>query len=1075
MKLNQVWARLTKRQHRRQANAGQAPASYRYGEELYSLRDLAAVGQGILDLVISTWLSETAALVVREVASPDFKLLAGRGFPEELPPTTFANTGTLVQFLTEQQHAVRWPAELPITAQEEYALHNLRGVLIVPLRDQAELIGWLHVGRPQSGQDYTPEDVLQLEALARQAGSALDNALLYAQHHRQVEALSQEQDRLRAREQQLVAELETLSEIAQIIGSRLRLDELLPEIARVVQRTLDAPNFGVALYDAPQDDLRMALYVEGGETHRSEGMQWPRAVGLTGEILRQRRPLLTDDYQAECERRKIKGSGRSVKAWLGVPMLLGEELLGILMVSSFNPQTVYTEDDVRLLSTIAAQAAIAIANARLYERTDAALSRRLAESTAIDEIAREMNTSLDLQHVLGIVLDRAMAATAATAGSVAMCTPDDQGLILQANQGFPPESERYRITPWSVQQGVMGRVVRTNRPALIADVSQDPDYAEMAPSTRSELAVPIAYADRPIGVINLECDQPAAFDQEHQRFIQQLADHAAIAINNARLFQERERRITELAIFNEIGKALASSLDLGKLLETIHEQVSRLFDTTDFYIATYDAESNEWETLLDIEHGQRRSPQRHRLGTGFTGHIIRNRAPLLFRTTQELEDFARVTQTTPIGRMPCSWLGVPLMAADNLVGVMGIENYEQEGVYDEQDLALFSAIAASAAIAIANARLFHNVTEARDRLQAILDSTRDGVLLLDQTGHILLANPPIERWMGLAGSEVPGTNLQDAIRRARKLHPEARRILLDELRNARRILERNPQAQLRGAFENPGQDALALEWRSVPVLQRSGMRMARIVVLRDVTEEWEAARMREDLDSMIVHDLRGPLTIIQGSLETALQTALGPLTAAQRNLLNMAQEGTRRMQLLVDTLLDIRRLEAGKMPLSFAPTALETLAQQASGNIKPLAMENRLTITVDVSPALPPLWADEETLMRVLENLLNNAVKYSPPGQTIEIQATQEGQFVRCAVIDHGVGIPRAELDRVFEKFVQVHRTGKRRGSGLGLAFCRLAIEAHGGEIWVESEEGKGSSFYFTVPVWEGDEKTMER
>jgi PAS domain S-box-containing protein len=918
----------------------------------------------------------------------------------------------------------------------------------VPLLAGSRVLGILCISSSHDGTVYRTEHVRLLSTLAAQAAVAIESA------------------RLREREQQRVAELETLQEVARAIGSSIHLDELLQSIYRAVQRTLDARNFYVALYDPARAEFSYALEIEDGQVSDLQGERWSLGVGLTSEVVRLRQPIRTDDYTAECARRGILPSGRPDKAWLGVPMIVGEEIIGVLVVSSFSAGTTYTENDLRLLSTIAAQAASAVQNARLYERTDAALTRRVDELTALEEIARELNTSLDFQRVIEIVLDRAMAATAAQVGGVVMRTADDEGLQMVAYRG--PQAPAQTSKVWSVRHGVIGRVVRTGRPALVIDVRQDPDYVDIAATTRSELAVPIVYGGQTIGAINLESDQEAAFDEEDLRFLQRLADHTAVASSNARLFQERGRRITELAILNEIGRAVSSALDLTELLETIYQQVGRLFNTTDFYIAAYDEETGEWETLLDIANGERRPAVRYKVAAGLTGHIIRHKAPLLFRSRTELLSFETQAEIHPVGAEPCSWLGVPLIHADNVVGVMGIESYEQEGLYSEQDLALFSTIAGQAAIAIANARLFRGVTAGRDRLQAILDSTRDGILMLDEAGDILLANPPIAQWTGLPQERIVGGTLLQLFRQATRGHPEMRRSIVDELARGRQILAGNPQATLRGTSEVTVGPPQFFEWFSLPVLDRSGQQMGRILVVRDVTEAREAERMREDLGSMIVHDLRGPLTAILGSLETILERDIGPLTETQRSLLDLSYDGARHMQGLVNTLLDIRQLEAGKLPLHFAPMQLAEAAHGAVARLAPLIQERRLTVVTEVATDLPAVRADAESIARVFENLLHNAIKYSYPGGAIRVQARAEGSIVLCSVTDYGLGIPKAEQERIFEKFSQLRRPGMPRGTGLGLAFCRLIIVAHQGRIWVESEEGKGSTFCFTLPIWEG-------
>lgn len=917
----------------------------------------------------------------------------------------------------------------------------------VPLLAGTRVLGVLVISSPREGTVYRAEHVRLLSTIASQTAVVIERA------------------RAHEREQQRVAELETLNEIAQAIGSSFRLEELLPTIYRAVQRVMDAPNFYIALVEREKAEFTYALYIERGQPAAPPLERWTLGEGLSSQIVLQRQPIRTDDYEAECRRRGIQPLGRGEKAWLGVPMIVGDEVIGVMVASSFSAETAYTEEHLRLFSTIAAQAGSAVQNARLYERTDAALDRRVQELTAIEEIARELNTTLDFRRVLDVVLERAIAATDAMAGSVALRTPDGESLLLLSLRGLAPEGDLDR--PWSVQVGILGRVVRTGRPALVPDVRRDPDYVPARPSTRSELAVPILYGGQPIGVINLESDRPAAFDEESQHFLERLAEHAAIAIQNARLFQERERRISELSILNEIGRALSSALDLEQLLTTIHQQVGRLFDTTDFYIATYDPESDEWESVLSIVGGKRTPPERHKVQAGLTGHIIRNRTPLLFHNTAEVEAFERQAGICRIGPMAKSWLGVPLIAADRVVGVMGIENYERENCYSEQDLALFSTIAAQAAIAIANAGLFRGVTEVRDRLQAILDSTHDGILMLDEEGYIVLANPQLARWCGLPPEQMIGICLSSL---SHRVGVEAEPLLQALAEGLERSAGGRPetfQEPLHGSFDAAMESGRSFEWLSLPVLAHGEQPLGRVVVLRDVTAARQAERLREDLVSMIVHDLRGPLTAILGALETLLQQDTGPLTDLQTTLLEVAQEGGRHMLNMVNTLLDIRQLEAGKMPLRFAPVGLAESVQEAVSQLAPLTRERHLCIIQEIPDDLPPVRADGEKIVRVLGNLVHNAIKYSYPGGLIQIRACRQGSVVQCAVVDHGMGIPLADQERIFEKFVQGRRNVAARGTGLGLAFCRLAVEAHGGHIWVESEEGQGSTFYFTLPVWE--------
>jgi anti-anti-sigma factor len=200
--------------------------------------------------------------------------------------------------------------------------------------------------------------------------------------------------------------------------------------------------------------------------------------------------------------------------------------------------------------------------------------------------------------------------------------------------------------------------------------------------------------------------------------------------------KEHERRVTELSILNEISRALSSALALDELAETVLEQVSRVFDATNFYIAAYQEGSDEWEILLEVDRGERIPPQRYKLGAGTTGHIIRTRQPVVLRTYEESVAFDREQGIELVGDQCRSWMGVPLIARDKLVGVMAVQSYEQEHLYGESDLALFSTIAAQTAIAIENARLYTRLQEQVHELSTPVIPVHDRILVLPLIGTV---------------------------------------------------------------------------------------------------------------------------------------------------------------------------------------------------------------------------------------------------------------------------------------------------------------------------------------------------
>jgi len=268
--------------------------------------------------------------------------------------------------------------------------------------------------------------------------------------------------------------------------------------------------------------------------------------------------------------------------------------------------------------------------------------------------------------------------------------------------------------------------------------------------------------------------------------------------------------------------------------------------------------------------------------------------------------------------------------------------------------------------------------------------------------------------------------------------------------------------RLQGA-DQPGQGVLdgpehALRWSSVPVPGPDGAPLGRLLVLSDVTEERAVARLREDLTQMLVHDLRNPLTSVVGSIE--MLEGHPPREMADR-FLGVARLAADRMLALVNGILELSRLEHGEMPLALEAVDLDALVADTVQLFAPQARERDTRLMRQVAPDTPAVRADRGILGRVLQNLVGNALKFTPVGGQVRITATAAGDgVVSVRVADDGPGIPAALRPRLFQRFA----SGRQResGTGLGLAFCRLAVEAHGGRIHVEG--GPGTTMAFTLP-----------
>ncbi len=277
----------------------------------------------------------------------------------------------------------------------------------------------------------------------------------------------------------------------------------------------------------------------------------------------------------------------------------------------------------------------------------------------------------------------------------------------------------------------------------------------------------------------------------------------------------------------------------------------------------------------------------------------------------------------------------------------------------------------------------------------------------------------------------------------------------------------NPGLTHKAVFSPPLQPERTLERILTPVRSREGAITGWLLLFHDLTETLRAERLREELINMLVHDLRAPLAVIRGCLELLEASLPGEQDAQIAHIMDMAQRNVEQLFGMVDTLLDIYRLESGRLTILPTPTTAQDLLQEVVESMRGAAESASITLTLDVAPDLPLLLVDQELMRRVFRNLVDNAIKFTPNEGKVHVWArlSETGQEVELGVSDTGPGIPPEAQARLFKKFEQViSKQGRRRGTGLGLPFCKLAVEAHGGNIRVESEPGAGATFIVTLP-----------
>ncbi len=533
-----------------------------------------------------------------------------------------------------------------------------------------------------------------------------------------------------------------------------------------------------------------------------------------------------------------------------------------------------------------------------------------------------------------------------------------------------------------------------------------------------------------------------------------------IARNLDRATKRLERRVQELDSLQAVGQALSASLNIETVLDAIYEQVRRLMPAPNFYVALYNRDTDEVTFPLAVEENVRVRWRSRRAGDGLTEHLLRTGTPLLMR--QDVASQVRALGIAHIGREAQCWLGVPIRGGDESLGVIAVQSFNQADTYDLSHQQLLSTIASQAAIAIQNARLYGRTDETLTRrvqeLDSILRTTQEGVLLLDLEWRGLAVNRALSELTGIVQTEALGKPLTGEL--LQLLGTTA-----DDLRADCAALAAGASDWLQGIF-TLSQEKRVLARTLTPVRSREGGIDGWLLIFRDITEEQQLAEFREELTNMLVHDLRSPLTVIMGAL--ALMEDADSKNFPQ--LRAMVQHNSERILRMVNELLDISKLENGQLTLNRAPMDVATMLSEVSARFAPLAIEAAITLETDIAPDLPPLPADGEILQRMLGNLVDNAIKFTPDGGRITLWARRDNagnpHAFLLGVTDNGPGVPLEAQERIFEKFTQVsHTRGRRRGTGLGLAFCKLAAEAHGGRIWVESTPGQGATFTIALPL----------
>jgi PAS domain S-box-containing protein len=845
--------------------------------------------------------------------------------------------------------------------------------------------------------------------------------------------------------------LALLNQASQSFSATLNPEQVLAAVLEEVRNLLDITASSIWIVDPETQELVCRQATGPGRDVVSGWRLAPR-TGIAGWVAHHGESLIVADALAD--ERHFKGideqTGVLLRSILSVPLRAKQTVIGVLQASDTRVGH-FDAADLALLESLAASAAIAIENARLYQQAQQEIGERKQVEEALAAERTLLRAIIDILPTLVYAKDTACRKFLSNRVDLEYTGASAEAEVLgKTDFDFYPED-------MAAQFYARDRaIIETGQPVIDYEhsiVTADGRWRWLLTSK-----VPLRdSAGQVIGLVGVGRDITERKQAE----------------------EALKRRATQMELINDIGSEIAAVAELDSVLERAAHLVQENFGYHHVALFTLDHERGELVMRARSGGFAHLFPPQHRirLGEGMVGWVAAHGETLL---ANDVDAEPRYTNFYP-GVLPTrAELSVPIRVGTEIVGAIDVQS-EQPGAFDENDLLVIETLADEIAVAIENARLYQELRQHAEelerrvqerttqlrtqyaRLETVLSSTSDGIIVTDSQGQILLANPVAQAWLGMAVSEGDGKSVQANA-------PEAPTALPAE--EAKRLQEAVRGLTLRAA-ERPEMVlelvGLDLQLNVAPISETGDDSATAVVVVHDVSQLKALDRLKSQFVSNVSHELRTPATTVK--LYAALLRRSDPEKWPEY-LDALTQEADRQAR-LVESVLQVSRIDAGRLELKPQPASLNELVEAAVASHRALAQERGLALERRLMEEGPAVLVDRERMMQVLNNLVENAIRYAPQGkvEVVAGQAEMEGRtWATINVSDTGIGIPEDELAHVFERFFRGDQPRQMQmpGSGLGLAIAKEIVELHGGRITVESQVGVGSIFIVWLPLTEG-------
>jgi PAS domain S-box-containing protein len=1031
-------------------------AIYHLGQELVLTRDETQIAQAVVNATRQTLNFQICALLLIE--NNDLYIAASAGYATPVEHIRLPLDGE--RGITVAAARSAEPLYVPDVTKDGrfFATEGfeIRSELAVPLKVGDGIIG-----------------ILNVESDRLDAFDAIDQQLLATLAD--VAAVSLESARAYRAEQQRASEMAALHELGLALVTEHEPAAIANRIFVELGDLLGIETAVVSILNQLLEEL--VLYgVDKGQPIPVQRLPL-NGVSLSSHVVRTGKPLLIGDISRD--ELPVPGVqyGDRTSSWLGVPLRVEDRIIGLINIQSYTPN-VFGPGERRLLTQIAAQVAPVLENAWLYQ----AERQQREEAEALRQASLVLGATLDTNQVLETLLDQIGRVIPYDAANIMWVENGNVEIIHQRGYeqhdaaGIPADLH----VPLDTLP-ILERMCTERAPYIVPDTWKEPEWVEMPFGSwiRSSAGTPIVIRDQVVGFFSLDSRTPEFYQEEHAGLLAAFANHAAVAIENARLYQVELERRQETAAINRIARGLASGLGFTHLFDSLVRDLDALVPFDRVSIALVDDPQPPKSFQMHAIHDGPNAP----LGPGTLMPITASAASedILSGRPHLTVDLAAETDH-PAERFLYesglrSRVNLPLLAGGRIIGALNLVSREPNA-YQPSQLPILQQAADAVAAAIENAQLYQALQDhaaqledqvrnrtaelqaERDRTQAILDSAAEGVIVTDLAGSIEYMNPAAAKLTGFSRHEALGQNarLWQSGHTPRETYQEMWQTILaggiweGELLNRRR--------------DGGCYDALLT---IAPIPGPSGEPVGFVGMQQDISERKELDRLKDLFVSNVSHELRTPLTNLKLYLKLMEK---GRPDKRNQYMATLDREAN-RLQQLIEDLLSLSRLDVGKAQPVRAQTDLNRLVSQLVSDRAALAGEKGLSLTTDLAPGLAPVMVDEKMLAQVLTNLTTNAMNYTSAGGRIVVRTALQStdgakpaEWVTVSVIDTGYGVLPEEKQHLFDRFYrgEAARRAGAPGTGLGLAICREIIDRHDGHITVESELGKGSTFTVWLP-----------